>query len=193
MQIWTHPITFLHERETSWQGHGGIWSWLHTWTEEEMGETIRTLSRSGQFPLSSSPPCVTCTHPIHLHQSTSITISCCVSFPLFSSFSYNLIKFGALENQKNQTLLPFMPLHLQPYKQQLIDIRALLPSGSEWRNYKMAAWIRFITTTPPLSPPHHPPLSSPNNLPSYPLFAPISFAFPSLCLPDLLSAWFLSL
>lgn len=141
MQIW---ITFLHEREMSWQGHVGIWFWLHTWTEEDMGETIRTLSRSGQFPLSSSPPRVTCTHPIHLHQSTSITISCCVSFPLFSSFSYNLIKFRAPENQKNQNLLPFTPLCPQPYKQQLIDIRALLPSESDLCDRKMVLRISSI-------------------------------------------------
>ena len=33
--------------------------------EEDMGETIRVLSRTGQFPLSSSPPR---THPINLSQ-----------------------------------------------------------------------------------------------------------------------------
>ena len=31
------------------------------------------------------------------------------------AFSYNLIKFGASENQKNRALLPFTPLRLQPY------------------------------------------------------------------------------
>ena len=61
----------------------------------------------------------------------STTISCRLPFLSFSSFFLQFIKFGASENRKNRALLPFMPLRLQPFTRQLMDIRALLPSGSE--------------------------------------------------------------
>ena len=48
------------------------------------------------------------------------------------ALSYNLIKFGGLgESKKKKTLLPFMPLCIHQYTQQLMDDCALLPSGSE--------------------------------------------------------------
>ena len=75
--------------------------------------------------------------------STSTTISCRLPFLLFSSFFIQFHQVWGLGESKKPNAT-FTPLCLQPYTWQLMDNRALLPSRSEWRNYKMAVRIRCI-------------------------------------------------
>ena len=74
--------------------------------------------------------------------STKPTTSCSLPFLSFDSSFLQSHQVWGLRESKNWMLLPFTPLCIHLYTQQLMDICVLLPSGSEWHNHKMISRIR---------------------------------------------------